>query len=52
MHLSNALRFLDKKQIAHIDLSPNNILIVNEYMVKIIDFGESYSQKITPKYLA
>jgi len=52
MHLSNALRFLDKKNIAHIDLSPNNILIINDFMVKIIDFGEAYSQKITPKYLA
>ena len=39
MHLTNALRFLEKKGITHIDLSPNNVIIVDDYMVKVIDFG-------------
>ncbi len=39
MHLTNALRFLENKEITHIDLSPNNIIIIDDFMVKVIDFG-------------
>lgn len=52
MHLSNALRFLDQKEITHVDLSPNNILVVGDCMIKIIDFGEAYCPKVTSKYLS
>lgn len=49
-----ALRFLRDNSIVHIDLKPENVLIkiVGDmrqnvhYLVKIIDFGESYSPKI------
>ena len=49
-----ALRFLRDNSIVHIDLKPENVLIkiVGDmrqnvhYLVKIIDFGESYSSKI------
>ena len=42
VHISNALRFLDQREITHIDLSPNNIIVISECMIKIIDFGEAY----------
>ena len=48
------LRFLRDNHIVHIDLKPQNVLIkivgdgmMNSHViVKLIDFGESYSHKI------
>ena len=45
-HISNALRFLNYYKIVHMDLNPNNVLINDEYLPKIIDFGESYLTKL------
>ena len=49
-HLSNALRFLNEHSIAHLDLSPNNIMVVKDFLVKLIDFGEAYHPKVSTKY--
>ncbi len=38
-HISNGLRFLSEYEVAHLDLSPNNIIVVKDLLVKIIDFG-------------
>lgn len=46
MNLANALRFLKDYNIAHMDLGLNNILVYREYLVKLIDFGEAYSQNV------
>ena len=50
VHISNSLRFLEQHQVSHIDLSPNNLMVVDDFMIKIIDFGEAYSPKVTPRY--
>lgn len=49
-HLSNALRFLDQYEIAHLDLSPSNVIVVKDFLIKIIDFGEAYHKKTAEKY--
>jgi serine/threonine protein kinase len=49
-HLSNAIRFLHEKSIAHLDLSPSNILVVKDFLIKIVDFGEAYHHKTSHKY--
>ncbi len=53
MHLANALRFLESYDIAHLDISPNNIVIAMDGLPRIIDFGEAYHEKtlerMTPK---
>jgi len=38
-HISNAIRFLEDYNIAHLDLSSVNILVVRDNLIKIIDFG-------------
>lgn len=35
----NGIRFLDSNNIVHMDLNPNNILINNDLLPKIIDYG-------------
>ena len=35
----NGVRFLDSINIVHMDLNPNNILISNDLLPKIIDYG-------------
>jgi len=39
IHISNAIRFLQKYDVAHLDLSPSNILVVKDNLIKLIDFG-------------
>ena len=39
VHISNCIRFLEKHEVSHIDLSPNNLMVVSDFMIKIIDFG-------------
>ncbi len=50
VHISNAIRFLETKGIVHIDLSPNNILVEEGFMIKLIDFGQSYQYETSRKY--
>jgi serine/threonine protein kinase len=49
-HISNALRFLSERGIAHLDLSPNNIIVVKDFLIKLIDFGEAYHKNTSKKY--
>ncbi len=46
MHIANALIFLNCYKIAHLDLTPANILIAYDNTVKVIDFGESYEESV------
>lgn len=52
MHIANALTFLGCYKIAHLDLTPANILIDIEHIIKIIDFGESYEESVFKRNLA
>jgi serine/threonine protein kinase len=49
-HLSNAIRFLETHGISHLDISPHNVIVVKDYLIKLIDFGEAYHQKTSKKY--
>lgn len=46
IHISNSLRFLHYYKVVHMDLNPNNILVNEEYLTKLIDFGESYNHDL------
>lgn len=50
-HLTNAIRFLERYRIAHLDLSPANIIVNRDFSVKVIDFGEAFHPATTAKYL-
>ena len=43
-HIANALRFLHYYRVIHMDLTPNNILINDQGLPRVIDFGEAYYQ--------
>jgi serine/threonine-protein kinase len=38
-HLSNALRFLEEREIVHLDLTPSNVIVSRDLLTKVIDFG-------------
>lgn len=40
--IANGLRFLKNHNIAHMDLTPKNVLIAPGLIPKIIDFCEAY----------
>jgi serine/threonine protein kinase len=42
IHLANTLTFLEKLQVAHMDLSSHNVMICKDLLIKVIDFGEAY----------
>lgn len=48
-NLANGLRFISNYKIIHLDLKPNNIIVVSDLMTKIIDFSESYHPQICEK---
>jgi serine/threonine protein kinase len=50
-HIANALAFLEGYRIAHLDLSPANIVFHNS-IPRLIDFGEAYSPQTARQYLA
>lgn len=49
-HLSNAIRFLESYQVAHLDLTPSNIIVVKDFLIKLIDFGEAYHKNTSSKF--
>ena len=44
--IAQGLRFLKLKSIVHMDLSLGNILMNQQLLLKLIDFGESYESQI------
>lgn len=42
IHLANALNYLEKQLVVHMDLSSHNIMVCKDLLVKVIDFGEAY----------
>ena len=46
INVMEALRFIGKHNIVHMDLSMKNILVYNNLMTKLIDFGESYHKDV------
>ena len=46
VNVMEALRFIGNHNIVHMDLSMKNILIYNNLMIKLIDFGESYHKYV------
>lgn len=36
-----ALEYLRNKNIAHRDLKPDNVMISDDWIIKLIDFGEA-----------
>lgn len=44
-HISNGLRFLAYYKVVHMDLTLNNILIYDNFLPKIIDFGEAFHRE-------
>ncbi len=49
IHTSNAIRFLSHYNIVHMDISLNNLLVYRDYIVKLIDFGDSYHKSVCDK---
>lgn len=55
LQIVNGFKYLEKKNILHRDIRPNNILVSNDGVVKIIDFGfgkdinafDNYGKSIT-----
>ena len=50
--LIDALEYLQSKQVAHLDLKPQNILVSNDLTLKLTDFGISRNVRTDrlPKY--
>jgi serine/threonine protein kinase len=48
-HLASALIFLESYHIAHLDLTPANIIIDRD-LAKLVDFGEAYSPDTAKGY--
>lgn len=42
IHLANALNFLEKQMVVHMDLSAHNVMVCKDLLIKVIDFGEAY----------
>lgn len=42
MAVVQALRSVNRFDVVHLDLKPNNILLNPDLQVKLLDFGESY----------
>ena len=46
VNVMEGLRFIGSHNIVHMNLSMKNILIYNNLMIKLIDFGESYHKDV------
>lgn len=46
INLLQALRFIKDYKVVHMDLSPANLLVHPNLITSLIDFGESYHEKV------
>lgn len=49
INVLQALKLIKEYDVVHMDLSPGNVLISSNYISRLIDFGESYHEKICGK---
>jgi len=49
IQVANGLKFLVENGIYHLDLKPGNVMLTRNFLCKLIDFGESYCDKISTK---
>ena len=48
--IAHGLRFLRNYNIAHLDIKANNVIIIlKDFLTKIIDFGESFHPEVNKK---
>lgn len=48
---AQALQYIHSKQVLHLDIKPENIIIDEEYNTKVLDFGISVRGEVTPDHL-
>ena len=41
LQMSEAMRYLKKNSVVHLDLKPSNLLITRQTLLKVCDFGSS-----------
>jgi RIO-like serine/threonine protein kinase len=46
INVLQSLRLIKDYEVVHMDLSPGNIIVSQNYIPQLIDFGESYSKDI------
>ena len=39
--ITQAVKYLSNYSIVHLDIKPENVLLSNNHIIKLIDFGES-----------
>ncbi len=49
INVLQALRLIKDYNVVHMDISPSNILVNSNYITQLIDFGQSYHQKLCGK---
>lgn len=49
INVLQSLRLIKDYEVVHMDLSPGNILVSQNYIPQLIDFGQSYSKAICEK---
>lgn len=49
INVLQGLRLIKQYNVVHMDLSPSNVIVNPNYMTQLIDFGQSYHEKICGK---
>lgn len=44
--IAQGLKTLKDYEIVHLDLKPSNCIVTRKLIIKLIDFGESYSEEL------